>query len=167
MAVPDVRVHSLSACPRPSSCGVRVLVERRLPLTWATGPVRPDVWFPALAPSAELRRRFPPSGATFPEFALHYGRELDEPGRQAQFTLLRDLAFDGLVVLLVSTSPVHLSHATVLALRLRRPVRTAPPSEPDGGDPACWAGRVCPECGRIPDASTGATCWSCHAVTAG
>ncbi len=160
-------MHSLGAHPGPPPRGVRVLVERSLPLPWATAPVRPDVWFPALAPSARLRRRFPPSETTFPQFALRYGGELDEPARRAQLALLRDLAVDGPVVLLVGTSPAHLSHATVLALRLRRPPRGALPSEPEGGDPACWAGRICPECGRIPDASTGATCWSCHAVTAG
>ncbi|MCQ4041438.1 DUF488 domain-containing protein [Streptantibioticus rubrisoli] len=162
----DVRVHSIGERPRPTR-GVRVLVERSLPVTWARAPVRPDVWFPALAPSASLRQRYPATEWAFGEFADRYAAELDEPGRQAQYQLLRDLAADGPVVLLVSASPAHLTHAAVLACRLRRPVRAARPPEPEGGDPACWAGLVCPECGRIPDASTAVTCWSCQAVTAG
>jgi uncharacterized protein YeaO (DUF488 family) len=164
--VSDVHVHSIGGYPRPSR-GVRVLVERSLPVTWARGPVRPDVWFPALAPSASLRQRYPVIEHAFGEFADRYAAELDEPGRQVQYRLLQGLVAEGPVVLLVGASPAHLSHAEVLARRLRRPARTAPPPEPEGGDPACWAGLVCPACGRIPDASTGAACRSCRVVTAG
>ncbi|WP_269859219.1 DUF488 family protein, N3 subclade [Streptomyces sp. RPT161] len=164
--MPDVGVRCMNGRPGPSR-GVRVLVERSLPLAWATGPVRPDVWLPALAPSASLRRLCPAVEVAFEEFAVRYARELEEPERQPQLRLLQSLAADGPVVLLASTSPVSLSHAAVLARRLRLPARTALAPEPEGGDPACWADRICPECGRIPDASTGATCRSCHAATTG
>jgi rubrerythrin len=38
---------------------------------------------------------------------------------------------------------------------------------PDGddrpGDPACWLGRVCPECGSVADSDPPTTCPVCHA----
>jgi rubrerythrin len=35
-------------------------------------------------------------------------------------------------------------------------------SEPDeGGDPACWLRRVCPECGRLADEDPPTTCPAC------
>ena len=37
------------------------------------------------------------------------------------------------------------------------------PGPPDGGDPACWLGRVCPECGRLDDGPPPAHCPGCGA----
>ncbi|HEX3590480.1 MAG TPA: hypothetical protein VHV74_12690 [Pseudonocardiaceae bacterium] len=34
----------------------------------------------------------------------------------------------------------------------------------EGGDPACWLGRVCPECGRLTDRDAPATCPNCGAA---
>jgi hypothetical protein len=34
----------------------------------------------------------------------------------------------------------------------------------EGGDPACWAARVCPECGRLNDARDPETCEACGAT---
>jgi len=31
----------------------------------------------------------------------------------------------------------------------------------EGGDPACWLGRVCPECGRFADEPPPTTCVRC------
>ena len=31
----------------------------------------------------------------------------------------------------------------------------------EGGDPACWAARVCPDCGRLADADPPTTCAAC------
>jgi hypothetical protein len=46
-----------------------------------------------------------------------------------------------------------------------RPDAPAPgtdePDEPDGGDPACWAGLVCPECGGLSDGPPTARCRRC------
>ena len=37
---------------------------------------------------------------------------------------------------------------------------TAPIAPPSGGDPVCWLGELCPDCGAFPEA--GATrCWRC------
>ncbi|MFF0414005.1 hypothetical protein ACFYUY_26650 [Kitasatospora sp. NPDC004745] len=36
----------------------------------------------------------------------------------------------------------------------------------EGGEPACWLGRVCPECGRLRDRPGPARCESCGAVDA-
>jgi hypothetical protein len=41
---------------------------------------------------------------------------------------------------------------------------TGPRAEPDeGGDPACWMIRVCPECGGFNEDDTSADCPSCGA----
>jgi hypothetical protein len=33
----------------------------------------------------------------------------------------------------------------------------------EGGDPACWAARVCPECGRLNEARDPVICEACGA----
>ena len=35
--------------------------------------------------------------------------------------------------------------------------------EPEGGDAACWAHRVCPECGRLNEAERPEVCEACGA----
>lgn len=42
----------------------------------------------------------------------------------------------------------------------------APAPEPErlGGDAACWAHRVCPECGRLNEAEHPVVCESCGAA---
>lgn len=47
--------------------------------------------------------------------------------------------------------------------------RARVPSSPateyeDGGDPACWAHRVCPECGRLNQAEHPDACEACGAA---
>ncbi|HEX5405168.1 MAG TPA: hypothetical protein VFX16_23045 [Pseudonocardiaceae bacterium] len=34
----------------------------------------------------------------------------------------------------------------------------------EGGDPACWLGQVCPECGAFTDQAAPATCPRCGAA---
>ena len=41
------------------------------------------------------------------------------------------------------------------------------PDREEGGDPACWANRVCPECGRLADASPPTACPRCGAQIGG
>jgi rubrerythrin len=46
----------------------------------------------------------------------------------------------------------------------------APPPVDDGqqgGDAACWANRVCPECGRLADAAPPTRCPACGEPIAG
>lgn len=42
------------------------------------------------------------------------------------------------------------------------PVEQSAPDE--GGDAACWAHRVCPECGRLNDAERPVRCEACGAA---
>jgi hypothetical protein len=37
----------------------------------------------------------------------------------------------------------------------------------EGGDPACWLERVCPECGRIADAAPPVVCERCGTLVEG
>jgi rubrerythrin len=41
-----------------------------------------------------------------------------------------------------------------------RPADQLPPDD-EGGDPACWLRRVCPECGRLADEDPPTRCPSC------
>jgi hypothetical protein len=38
-----------------------------------------------------------------------------------------------------------------------------PPDPDEGGDAACWANRVCPECGRLNEAERPVVCENCGA----
>lgn len=44
--------------------------------------------------------------------------------------------------------------------------RDREPVELDGGDPACWLGRVCDECGALIEGPRSLPCWRCGAVRA-
>ena len=47
----------------------------------------------------------------------------------------------------------------------RASVRPAPAAgREDGGDAACWAHRVCPECGRLNQAEHPDACEACEAA---
>lgn len=43
----------------------------------------------------------------------------------------------------------------------QQPTRPRPDTE--GGDPACWLGQVCPECGRFSEQDAPARCPHCGA----
>ena len=40
------------------------------------------------------------------------------------------------------------------------PAVEEPPVE-EGGDPACWASLLCPNCGAVPDSQTATVCQRC------
>jgi len=42
-------------------------------------------------------------------------------------------------------------------------VRVRPVPDDEGGDPACWLNRVCPECGRFSEDGQATRCPSCGA----
>ncbi|WP_158545975.1 hypothetical protein [Blastococcus sp. TF02A-30] len=44
---------------------------------------------------------------------------------------------------------------------------TGPEPDDEGGDPACWLRRVCPECGRIADEDPPTRCAQCGAELPG
>ena len=42
------------------------------------------------------------------------------------------------------------------------------PEEPEeGGEPACWLHRLCPECDAVQDEARPARCWRCGAALGG
>ena len=103
-----------------------------------------DEWAKDAAPSTELRKWYGHDPAKFDEFRRRYLDELSGSAQRKELGRLRALAAAGPVTLLTATRAVEISQAEVLAQVLRRDV------EPDeGGDAACWAHQVCPDCGAI------------------
>ncbi|MBF9068833.1 hypothetical protein [Streptacidiphilus fuscans] len=45
----------------------------------------------------------------------------------------------------------------------QRDARTDEEFTEEGGDPACWLNRLCPQCDAVPDDPKDATCWRCGA----
>jgi len=41
------------------------------------------------------------------------------------------------------------------------PAAPAPAPVDEGGDPACWASLLCPNCGAVPDSRTATVCQRC------
>ncbi|AIA01014.1 DUF488 domain-containing protein [Streptomyces noursei] len=156
----SVWTESMYADARPWP-GIRVLVDRSLPLGRRSGVSYPDVWLAAVAPSAALWRWYGVHEARYAAFADRYERELGEPVRAAGLRRLHGLARGGPLVLQTAVTPIHLSHARVLA----RHLRAGRPAE-EGGEGACWLGRVCPDCGRHCAARGVTTCPHCRAPMA-
>ncbi|WP_051094054.1 MULTISPECIES: DUF488 family protein [unclassified Streptomyces] len=144
--------------------GTRVLVDRSLPLGRRSGITYPDVWLAAVAPSAALRRWYGVQEARYPAFARRYERELAEPVRAAGLRRLHGLARGGPLILQTAVTPLHLSHARVLAGRLRTGAADA--FREEGGEAACWLDEVCPDCGRPAEYQGVAFCTYCHASMA-
>ncbi|WP_369355424.1 hypothetical protein [Streptomyces sp. cg2] len=63
-----------------------------------------------------------------------------------------------------AVTPIHLSHARVLAGRLRTGVPDVLRDE--GGEAACWLDEVCPDCGRPAESQGVPVCTYCHASMA-
>ncbi|MFF0628113.1 DUF488 domain-containing protein [Streptomyces sp. NPDC004296] len=145
--------------------GTRVLVDRSLPLGRPSGITYPDVWLAAVAPSAALWRWYGVREARYPAFADRYECELGDPVRAAGLRRLHGLARGGPLVLQTAVMPIHLSHARVLARHLRSGAMGGPPEQ--GGDDACWLGRVCPDCGRHSAVRGATACPYCQAPMAG
>lgn len=96
-----------------------------------------------VAPSAELRQWYRHDPAKFGEFRRRYLDELSGAAQRKELGKLRSLAATRPVTLLTATRALELSQAAVLAQVLR------PPVEDEGGEAACWAHLVCPQCGAI------------------
>jgi hypothetical protein len=47
------------------------------------------------------------------------------------------------------------------------PVDAATEPAEEGGEPACWLHRLCPECDAVQDDERPARCWRCGAALAG
>jgi uncharacterized protein YeaO (DUF488 family) len=140
----QIRVRRVYDDPAPED-GARVLVDRIWPRGMRKDTVRLDDWARDVAPSSELRTWYGHDPARFAEFRRRYAAELAQAGPRAALGQLRDRAAAGPVTLLTATRDLPHSQAAVLAQILH----AAPEPEAEGGDTACWAHLVCPECGAI------------------
>ncbi|HUY09796.1 MAG TPA: DUF488 family protein [Candidatus Dormibacteraeota bacterium] len=143
--------------------GTRVLVDRLWPRGIAKAAAHLDEWLRTVAPSDELRRWYNHVPERFPEFRERYLTELSSPEWAVAVAHLRELARSGTLTLLTSTRDADHSQARVL-LELLTGVQV-PPEE--GGDPACWQRRVCPNCGALADSDPPTICEECHQEFAG
>ncbi len=158
---PDIRVRRVYDHPEPQD-GARVLVDRLWPRGLAKDAARLGEWAKDVAPSSELRTWYGHDPAKFSEFCRRYTEELTHDAPRAALDHLASLAAQGPVTLLTATRDIDHSQAAVLAQLLRdqgagesaqggpATARPGPAREPaEGGDAACWANLVCPECGAV------------------
>ena len=158
----DVRVRRVYDEPSAAD-GARVLVDRIWPRGVRKDSIRLDGWAKDAAPSAELRTWYGHDPARFSEFRQRYLRELTGSTQRAALGRLRALAAAGRpVTLLTATRDLDHSQAAVLARLLRQ---SAEPAEPEGGEAACFAHLVCPECGAVVSEGHGEGCGLAGAAT--
>lgn len=146
----DIRVRRVYEEPSPDD-GARVLVDRIWPRGLRKDAAQLDEWARDLAPSTELRTWYGHDPAKSDEFRRRYQAELAQPGPAAALAKLRERARAGRVTLLTATRDVAISQAEVLAETLRsNPAEPPQDTDPEeGGEPACYAHLVCPECGSV------------------
>jgi uncharacterized protein YeaO (DUF488 family) len=140
---PDIRIRRVYDPPSPGD-GTRVLVDRIWPRGLRKDAARLDLWAKDVAPSTELRKWYGHDPAKFGDFRRRYLGELSGAEQREALGRLRAQASAGPLTLLTATKAVDISQAAVLAQVLRQPVEEA-----EGGDAACWAHMVCPECGAV------------------
>ena len=144
----DVRVRRDSD-EASAADGTRVLVARVWPRGLRKDALKLDDWAKDVAPSTELRKWYGHDPAKFEEFRRRYLGELAGAPQRAALGQLRALTAarpDMTLTLLTATRDVDHSQAAVLAQLLRQ---AAEPAEPEGGEAACFAHLVCPECGAV------------------
>jgi uncharacterized protein YeaO (DUF488 family) len=139
---PEIRVRRIYDHPDRDD-GVRVLVDRVWPRGMRKADAKLDEWAKDLAPSTDLRTWYGHDPAKFSEFRRRYVTELDAPGPRQKLAAIQALATGKPVTLLTASRDVDISQAAVLAELLTADDHT------EGGDPACWASLVCPECGAV------------------
>jgi uncharacterized protein YeaO (DUF488 family) len=140
--MPEIRVRRVYDAPSPAD-GARVLVDRIWPRGLRKDAAHLTEWAKDAAPSTELRKWYGHDPEKFNEFRRRYLDELSGRVQRAELGKLRALAATSPVTLLTATRDVDISQATVLAHVLRQPL------DDEGGEAACWAHLVCPECGAI------------------
>jgi len=141
---PDIRVRRVYDAPSPGD-GARVLVDRIWPRGLRKDAARLNSWDKDVAPSTELRTWYGHDPGKFGEFRHRYLGELSGREQRMALARLRVLAASGPLTLLTATRDVEHSQAAVLAQLLQSPE----PEPAEGGDAACWANLICPECGAI------------------
>jgi uncharacterized protein YeaO (DUF488 family) len=144
MSQPDIRVRRIYDRPSAQD-GARVLVDRIWPRGVSKAVAQLDDWAKDAAPSADLRQWYGHDPVKFDEFRQRYLGELTGRSQQAALGRLRALAASGRpLTLLTATKDVGHSQAAVLARLLAASV----PAD-QGGEPACFAHLVCPDCGAV------------------
>jgi uncharacterized protein YeaO (DUF488 family) len=142
---PDVRVRRVYDQREPQD-GTRVLVDRLWPRGLRKDAGRFDEWAKDVAPSTELRKWYGHDPEKFGEFCRRYTAELAQGAPRVALDHLAALTAAGPVTLLTATRDVDHSEAVVLAQLLRQ----QPSGEQaEGGEAACYAHLVCPECGAV------------------
>jgi uncharacterized protein YeaO (DUF488 family) len=142
---PGIRVRRIYDQPEAAD-GVRVLVDRIWPRGLRKDAARLDDWAKDVAPSSELRTWYGHDPAKFDAFRQRYLSELSGSSQRAALGRLRALMASGRpLTLLTATRDLDHSQAAVLARLLRQ---SAEPEEA-GGEAACFAHLVCPECGAV------------------
>jgi uncharacterized protein YeaO (DUF488 family) len=142
---PGVRARRVYERPSAED-GARVLVDRLWPRGLRKDALQLDDWAKDVAPSNELRAWYGHDPARFDEFRRRYLGELTGSSQQAALGRLRTLMASGRpLTLLTATKDLDHSQAAVLARLLGQP---AEPEE-TGGEVACFAHLVCPECGAV------------------
>jgi uncharacterized protein YeaO (DUF488 family) len=143
---PDIHVRRVYDPPEPGN-GTRVLVDRLWPRGVRKDALPLDEWVKDVAPSSELRTWYGHDPAKFGEFCRRYTEELSGGAPRAALDHLAALAAGGgPVTLLTATRDVDHSQAAVLAGLLRH---QAVSESAEGGEAACYAHLVCPECGAV------------------
>ena len=140
--MPEIRVRRVYDAPSPAD-GARVLVDRIWPRGLRKDAAHLTEWAKDAAPSTELRQWYGHDPEKFSEFRRRYLGELSGQVQRAELGKLRARAATGPVTLLTATRDVDISQAVVLAQVLRQPL------DDEGGEAACWAHLVCPDCGAI------------------
>jgi uncharacterized protein YeaO (DUF488 family) len=140
--MPEIRVRRVYDAPSPDD-GARVLVDRIWPRGLRKDAAHLTEWAKDAAPSTELRQWYGHDPEKYEEFRRRYLDELSGRVQRAELGKLRALAATRPVTLLTATRAVDISQAAVLAQVLRQPL------DDEGGDAACWANLVCPDCGAI------------------
>lgn|SRR5487761_121674 len=155
----EIRLRRVYERERPLD-GTRVLVDRLWPRGVTREAAALDEWVKAAAPSDQLRRWFGHMPARFDEFRRRYLRELSAPDHAPALEHLERLARSGRLTLLTATKDPGHSHAAVLLEVLTS--RRAGNIGEEGGDPACWQKRVCPNCGALADSDPPTVCAECR-----
>lgn len=160
VTVTEIRLRRVYEPALPDD-GTRVLVDRLWPRGLAKERARLDEWLKVVAPSAELRRWFGHVPEKFPEFRRRYLVELASPDRAPALSRLQELARSGTLTLLTGTRDPGRSQAAVLLEVLGGVQLEIGPKE-EGGDPACWQKRVCPNCGTLAGTDPPTICLECR-----
>jgi uncharacterized protein YeaO (DUF488 family) len=144
---PGIRVRRIYDQPEAAD-GARVLVDRIWPRGLRKDAARLDDWAKDVAPSSELRTWYGHDPAKFDEFRQRYLGELSGSSQRAALGRLRALVASGRpLTLLTATRDLDHSQAVVLARLLRQAAEAE--AGDVGGEAACFAHLVCPECGAV------------------